>query len=215
MPGAILKYRKKLIHLLPSAGAPLTMSSSNTAAPLAHAAMLPDAESNRARRAYSIALRPAHFPHITSPFQVRWNDQDAYSHANNTAYVEWCDHAINAYLNSSTGFAPPDGVDGQVGLAVEVRTIFLGQVSFPEEVQVGVGVAKLGRSAVTYRCGVFAASDVRSPDGGVTAVPKAVVDFTHAFVSSSDRVTVTPIGDRLRRAFMGIQLRGESSLSRY
>ena len=168
-----------------------------------HEAHVPTREDARARRAYLQALRPRHFPHVGEAFQVRWNDQDAYAHANNGSYTEWADHAINAYLHASTGFAPPSGVDGHVGLAVETRTAFLGQVSFPQRVRVAVGTARIGTSAVTYRCGVFADADV----AGDAAPPRAVVDFTHAFVSADDLTTVVPLSARMRAALAAIAMR--------
>ncbi|WP_426267188.1 acyl-CoA thioesterase [Sphingomonas sp. LHG3443-2] len=85
---------------------------------------------------------------------LRWADNDAYGHVNNTVYYQWFDSAVNALL---VGEQLLDIVAGDpICLVVGTSCNYFAPLSFPGEVEVGLAVAELGRSSVRYNLGVFA-----------------------------------------------------------
>ena len=107
---------------------------------------------------------------------TRWADNDAYGHVNNTVYYEWFDTAVNNWLIQA-GLLDVDGGD-PIGLVVETGCTFIGPLSFPGDVEVGLAVERLGTSSVTYRIGVF---------GAGSAEPAAQGRFTHVYVGRVGR----------------------------
>ncbi len=85
---------------------------------------------------------------------TRWGDNDAYGHVNNTVYYQWFDTAVNAWLIEA-GLL--DLLYGDpIGLVVETGCRYARSLSYPEPVEVGLAVERLGGSSVRYRLGVFA-----------------------------------------------------------
>jgi acyl-CoA thioester hydrolase len=125
---------------------------------------------------------------VFRPMPTRWHDNDVYGHVNNVVYYGWFDTAVNAWLIEQ-GLLDPVS-DAIVGLVVETACTYFESVSFPETVELGLAVERLGRSSVSYRIGVFRA-------GGALAAAQG--RFTHVYV---DRITQTPIAipDRARMA---------------
>jgi acyl-CoA thioester hydrolase len=123
---------------------------------------------------------------------TRWADNDVYGHVNNVEYYAWFDTVINAYLIEHGGLDIHGG--GTIGLCVESHCAFKAAVAFPEAVEIGLRVAKLGRSSVRYELGVFR-------DG--SDEPAAEGWFVHVFVGREDR-RPTPIRDGLRDALQAL-----------
>lgn len=89
--------------------------------------------------------------------QVRWNDLDAYRHLNNARYHAFFDSAIMHCLTHDGGF---DLLDGPVvPFTVENLCRFHRALSFPDLVEAGLRVARLGNSSVRYELGLFRAGD--------------------------------------------------------
>src|SRR5262245_14903176 len=107
---------------------------------------------------------------------TRWADNDAYGHVNNTAYYQWFDTAVNAWLVEA-GLLDIEQGD-PIGLVVETGCTYFAALSFPGEVEVGIAIDRLGSSSVTYRIGVFGAGE---------AEPSAQGHFTHVYVGREDR----------------------------
>lgn len=85
---------------------------------------------------------------------LRWSDNDAYGHVNNTIYYQWFDSAVNAFL---VGEGLLDIVAGDpICLVVGTACDYFAPLSFPGEVEIGLRVVELGRSSVRYHLGVFA-----------------------------------------------------------
>jgi acyl-CoA thioester hydrolase len=110
---------------------------------------------------------------------TRWHDNDVYGHVNNVVYYAWFDTAVNAWL-VERGFLDIAG-SRTVGLVVETTCSYFESVAFPEAVELGLGVERLGTSSVTYRIGVFR-------QGGERAAAQG--RFTHVYV---DRATQRPV----------------------
>ncbi len=119
-------------------------------------------------------------------FSTRWADNDAYGHINNTVYYEWFDSAVNAWLVSE-GLLDIAAGD-PIALVAETRCTYLAPLAFPQSVDVGLAVVRLGGSSIRYRIGVFAAgSETAAADG----------EFVHVVVDRSSRRPV-PIPDDWR-----------------
>jgi acyl-CoA thioester hydrolase len=119
---------------------------------------------------------------------TRWMDNDIYGHVNNVTYYSYFDTVINAYLIREGGL---DIHAGQViGLAVETFCTFKKSLEFPDVVDAGLRVGKLGNSSVRYEIGLFREGD---PE------PAAEGHFVHVFVDRASQ-RPAPIPDRLRAA---------------
>ena len=94
----------------------------------------------------------ADFP-VLWPVPTRWADNDHYGHVNNVAYYSFFDTAVNGWLMSATGTDIRE-LDA-VGVVAETSCRFLAQLSFPDELRVGIAVEKLGTSSIVYSLAVF------------------------------------------------------------
>jgi acyl-CoA thioester hydrolase len=86
--------------------------------------------------------------------QTRWADNDLYGHVNNVAYYGWFDTAVNAWLIEHGGLNIHDG--GVIGLVVHTECDYFEPLAFPQAVDLGLCVTKLGNSSVHYELGAFA-----------------------------------------------------------
>jgi acyl-CoA thioester hydrolase len=122
------------------------------------------------------------------PITTRWMDDDAYGHVNNVVYYSYFDTAVNGWLMAATG------VDIRkleaIGLVVETSCRFLKPLSFPEAIEVGLAVERLGNSSIVYRLGVFRRGETE---------PAALGRFVHVYVDAASRRT-TAIPEVIRRA---------------
>jgi len=113
------------------------------------------------------------------PITTRWKDNDVYGHVNNVEYYSYFDTAINAWLIREGGLDIHAGA--VIGLCAESHCTFHAALEFPETVECGVRVGRLGRSSVRYELGLFG-------EGG--DAPAATGWFVHVFV---DRDTRRPV----------------------
>ncbi|MFN3944847.1 MAG: acyl-CoA thioesterase [Allosphingosinicella sp.] len=123
---------------------------------------------------------------------TRWSDNDAYGHVNNTVYYGWFDTAVNAWLIEA-GLLDIAAGD-PIGLVVETGCRYAASLAYPEPVDIGMAVARIGTSSVTYRLGVFAAGSGDAAAEG---------HFTHVYVGRESRRPV-PLPEEWRRAFAEI-----------
>ncbi|XP_006459529.1 hypothetical protein AGABI2DRAFT_191480 [Agaricus bisporus var. bisporus H97] len=115
-------------------------------------------------------------------YRTRWSDNDQYSHMNNAIYYHLFDSIVNAYLIQNCSINPKDRTSSSlIGLVVESHCQFFSPVSFPEVLDLGLRVNKLGKSSVEYEVGVF----LQGKDE-----PAAVGGYTHVFVDSESRKSV-------------------------
>ena len=78
-----------------------------------------------------------------------------------------------------SGDLPVEGdFKGPIGLVVETGCRYAGSLTYPEPVEIGFGVERLGSSSVTYRLGVFAKG---APDAAAEG------HFTHVYVGREGR----------------------------
>jgi acyl-CoA thioester hydrolase len=126
------------------------------------------------------------------PIPTRWADNDVYGHVNNVVYYSWFDTAVNAYLIEAGAL---DIHAGEViGLVVETGCSYARALAFPETVEAGVRVAKLGTSSVRYEIGLF---------GGGSGEAAAEGFFVHVYVDRRTRRPV-PLPEKLRATLEAI-----------
>jgi len=125
-------------------------------------------------------------------FTTRWGDNDAYGHVNNTIFYQWFDSAVNGWLVEQ-GLLDIQAGD-PIALVVETRCSYFAPIEFPDDVEVGLAVAELGRSSVRYRIGVFV-------DGLEAAAAHG--EFVHVLVDRSSRRPVD-MPDNWRRALKSL-----------
>jgi len=113
---------------------------------------------------------------VWKTFATRWADNDAYGHVNNTVFYQWFDSAVNAWLVEHGLLDIQDG--DPIALVVETRCAYFVPLAFPQEVEVGLAVAQLGRSSVRYRIGVFGIGEAQAAAQG---------EFVHVLVDRSSR----------------------------
>jgi acyl-CoA thioester hydrolase len=117
----------------------------------------------------------AHFLSIST----RWSDNDVYGHINNVVYYSYFDTVVNEYLLRAGVLDFSEGET--IGLVVETRCNFFAPVVFPEPIEAGLRVEKLGNTSVRYEVGIFTrGSDEAAAQG----------HFVHVYV---DRVTRRPV----------------------
>ncbi len=107
---------------------------------------------------------------------TRWMDNDAYGHVNNVVYYSWFDTAVNAYLIERGVLDILHGAT--IGLVIETQCNYFSPLAFPQSVDAGIRVARLGSSSVRYEVGLFAA------DAPLTA---AKGHFIHVYVDKKSR----------------------------
>jgi acyl-CoA thioester hydrolase len=130
-----------------------------------------------------------HFTTITT----RWADNDAYGHVNNTVYYEWFDTAVNRWLVEA-GLLDIERGD-PIGLVVQTGCSYFAPLAFPDDVDVGIAIERLGSSSVTYRIGAFASG---------AAEPAAQGHFTHVYVGRQNR-RPAPLPDAWRERLASLQ----------
>jgi acyl-CoA thioester hydrolase len=123
---------------------------------------------------------------------TRWMDNDVYGHVNNVIYYSYFDTIINRYLIDRGGFdfhnAPV------IGITPETFCRFHKSFAYPEVVEAGLRVGRLGGSSVRYEVGLFGrGEDLARADG----------HFVHVFVDRISRAAV-PIPVALRTALAAI-----------
>src|SRR3954462_15251579 len=100
----------------------------------------------------SAAVRPAPQPRSAyrhfSSIPTRWMDNDAYRHINNVVYYSYFDTVVNRYLIEAGVLDVANGA--VIGLVVETHCNYFAPLSFPQVVDAGLRVAKLGGSSVRY-----------------------------------------------------------------
>ena len=118
-----------------------------------------DREPPRNRRAY------AEFQHL----QTRWNDNDQFGHIYNATYYELFDEAMNmslikrGFLDGSSG--------GPIQVVVENGCTYFTELSYPDQLEIGVRIEKMGTSSFRLSMGMFrAGQDTESARSHFTMV---------------------------------------------
>ena len=136
----------------------------------------PDSGGGAERRAAAPLPRSA-YPHfVTVP--TRWMDNDAYGHVNNVTSYSYFDTAVNEHLIRAGGLDIRNGP--AVGYVVETSCRYFQPLTFPDVLEAGLAVVKLGSSSVVYEIAIFRRGDDAAAASG---------RFVHVWV---DRATQRP-----------------------
>lgn len=125
------------------------------------------------------------FRHFTA-IDTRWHDNDVFGHVNNVVYYAYFDTAVNRQLTDA-GLLDV-ATSPVVGLVAETGCTYFAPVAYPDRLEVGLTVVRLGRSSVTYRLGLFRAGE---------PMTAALCRFTHVYVlRASGKSVEIPAGHR-------------------
>ena len=120
------------------------------------------------------------------PVTTRWSVNDVYGHVNNVMYYSYFDTVANRYLIEEGGLDITDG--SIVGYVVNSGCEYHAPISYPEAIEAGVRVDRLGNSSVQYGIAIFK-----------PGVDQAVAHghFVHVFVDrEANRSVAIPQGLR-------------------
>jgi len=127
--------------------------------------------------------RPSPEPrHAYSHFRAlstQWRDNDLYGHVNNAVHYAWFDTLVNAWLIEQ-GLLQLAGGE-VVGLVVSTSCQFFAEAAFPDRIDGGLRVERIGHSSVVYGLGLY-----RNDEPLAFAAGR----FVHVYV---DRATRKPL----------------------
>ena len=128
------------------------------------------------------------------PVTTRWSDNDVYGHINNVIYYSYFDSVANRYLIEEGGLDIGDGKI--VGFVVNSGCEYHAPVSYPDAIEAGLRVERLGNSSVRYGIAIFRAGSQQAVAHG---------HFVHVFVERAANKSV-PIPTPLREALARIAI---------
>jgi len=117
----------------------------------------------------------ADYPHFLS-IDTRWSDNDLYGHVNNVVYYSYFDTVVNEYLIRHGVLDLEAGKT--IGLVVETHCSYFASLAFPERIDAGLRVTRLGTTSVRYEVGIFSAGSEQ---------PAAQGHFVHVYVDRDTR----------------------------
>ena len=135
-------------------------------------------------------VRYRHFQRIAT----RWSDNDIYGHVNNVVYYSYFDTVVNTYLIEKGALDIANST--VIGLAVESLCTFKKEITYPEPIDAGMRVGRLGNTSVRYEIGIFRAGEDD---------PAATGYFVHVYVDRASRKPVS-LPEALRRALAPLVL---------
>ena len=142
------------------------------------------------------ADRRAAYPYFAR-LTTRWMDNDAYAHVNNVVYYAFFDTAVNELLIQS-------GVldirrSPIIGFVVETGCRFFAPLAFPDRIDAGVRVARIGTSSVRYEIGIFRDEDETAAAQG---------HFVHVYVDRASNRPVPALPEALRAVLQPLLVGG-------
>ena len=140
------------------------------------------------------ADRRAAYPYFAR-ITTRWMDNDPYAHVNNVVYYSFFDTAVNELLIKS-------GVldirhSPVIGFVVETQCRFFKPMTFPDSIDAGVKVARIGTSSVRYEIGIFRNDDETAAAQGY---------FVHVYVDRASNRPVATLPEALREVLQPLLL---------
>ncbi len=132
------------------------------------------------------------FSHLV-PIATRWADNDVYGHVNNVVFYAYFDTIVNQYLidQGVLDFQSGDAI----GLVVETGCQYFASAAFPEKLEGGLRVSRIGNHSVTYEIAIFR-------EQGDVAIAQG--HFVHVYVDRLHRRPVV-LSDALKIALANIK----------
>ena len=125
---------------------------------------------------------------------TRWMDGDPYGHVNNAQYYSYVDTAVTRMLYDKGVLRATESAS--IGLCVESGCKFLAPVTFPENIDAGVRLGRVGNSSLRYEVGLFKEGEAQAA---------AVAFFVHVFVDPQTRRPV-PLSEEIKTAMRALML---------
>ena len=113
---------------------------------------------------------------------TRFGDNEIFGHVNNVIYYSLFDTVINRFLIINCGYSP--GKSSVVGVSPETRCIFRRSFEYPEIIDAGLKVKKIGDSSVVYDISLFKKDENEALAEG---------HFVHVFVERENMQNVVKI----------------------
>ncbi len=126
------------------------------------------------------------------PITTRWHDNDLYGHVNNVTYYSYFDSVANSFLIHQGGLDIHHG--DIIGLVVNSGCSYHAPLAFPDQLEGGLRINRLGNSSVEYGIAIFRSDCNKAAAEG---------HFVHVFVDRSTRRPTT-IPNNIRSAFESI-----------
>ena len=120
-------------------------------------------------------------------------DNDIYGHVNNAIYYSWMDTVVNRFLIDEGGLDINHGA--VIGLVAESGCSYFAALAYPDVIDAGLRIGRLGTSSVRYEVGIFRQGEDSAA---------AALYFVHVFVARESMRPV-PIPDLIRAALVKIQ----------
>jgi len=120
--------------------------------------------------------------------QTRWMDNDVYGHVNNVVYYSYFDTAVNGWLMEATG--QDIRQLPAIGVVAETSCRYFSELSFPDAIDAGLRIERLGNTSIVYRVGLFRGAAMDACAAG---------RFVHVYVDAATRKPV-PIPEAIRAA---------------
>jgi len=114
------------------------------------------------------------------PIATRWMDNDMYGHVNNVVYYSYFDTIVNLYLIDKGGLDIHSGP--VVGYVVNSGCNYLSPIGYPDQLEAGLKVERLGNSSVQYGIAIFKKGQAEASAYG---------HFVHVFVDRSTNKSVS------------------------
>ena len=121
--------------------------------------------------------------------ETRWNDNDIYGHMNNVVYYEIFDSVINRYLVKKGKLNITSGP--VAAIIPETRCLYHKPLRFPETLDIGLRVSRLGNSSVVYDSSIFRCNENTAA---------AECHFVHVFVDRTQQDRPLTIPKTVREA---------------
>jgi len=150
----------------------------------------PEPNSGATPNAKPKAKPRAAFRHFAS-FDTRWRDNDRYGHLNNAIYYELFDSAINQLLidHCMLDFELGD----HVFLVASSGCHYFSELAYPDKLEVGLAITRLGNSSVTYDLGLFKkGADHTAATGFFVHVHVTRDGYRPAPITARDRAAFAP-----------------------
>lgn len=103
------------------------------------------------------------YPHFLC-IGTRWMDNDIYGHVNNVVYYSYFDTVVNEYLIRTGALDIEHSTT--IGLVVETQCNYFAPIVFPDRIDAGLRVVRLGASSVRYEVGLFMEGDAQPAEIG-------------------------------------------------
>ncbi|KXN92098.1 hypothetical protein AN958_09547 [Leucoagaricus sp. SymC.cos] len=130
--------------------------------------------------------RRSDYPYLLT-YPTRWNDNDQYLHMNNAVYNSLFDSITMTYLREHCSFEPLKAT--LMCFLLDLEWKFLAPVSFPDTLDLGLRVNKIGKSSVVCEAAVF----VLGNDS-----PAAIGRRSYVYVDRKSRES-SPMTEELRK----------------